>query len=317
MVRECEVSSSQAKAIRKCDFSYFAAIMVPDADAATFRVICDWGNWIFPFDDLFDDGELRQDEPRARKVLTWLSSSFKQPLVALLSYDEDVNQFGDIVAFHDHISTFIRSSELGGQKPAILAGHCNAHRHYRINGPRPSVEEVFKNRRQSVCVAPLFVLMQLGQRIALPSDIFEDPVLQREQELAIDLILLHNDLLSYPKEEAEGVPHNMVAACRANGMTAQEAVDYIAREIDTLHDKLEHAAKELFSHYRFHELSGQLHRCACGIRSVIKANLYWSFWSGRFFTKDVKSQLLKGEAIDVLLEPSYLTSQYDRQEPLS
>ncbi|KAK3612856.1 hypothetical protein LTR22_028419, partial [Elasticomyces elasticus] len=95
--------------------------MVPDADAVTFRVICDWGNWIFPFDDLFDDGGLRQDKLRARKVLTWLSSSFEQPLAARLSNDEDVNQFRDTVAFHDRISAFIRSSELGGQKSAILA----------------------------------------------------------------------------------------------------------------------------------------------------------------------------------------------------
>ncbi|KAK3612924.1 hypothetical protein LTR56_028169, partial [Elasticomyces elasticus] len=90
-------------------------------------------------------------------------------------------------------------------------------------------------------------------------------------------------------------------------MTAQEAVDYITHEIGTRHDKLDHAMEEFFFRYRFHELSGQLHRYACGIRSVIKANLYWSFWSGRFFTNDVKSRLLKGEAIDVLLEPSYLT----------
>ncbi|KAK6400434.1 hypothetical protein LTR81_024311 [Elasticomyces elasticus] len=297
--------------------------MVPDADAATFRVICDWGNWIFPFDDLFDDGELRQDEPRARKVLACLSSSFKQPLASLLSYDEDVNQFGNIVTFHDHISTFIRSSELGGLTDRYARGmqeYCcgtidQVHQHELHK--RPSVEEVFKNRRQSVCAAPLFVLMQLGQRIALPSGIFEDPVLQRLQELAIDLVLLHNDLLSYPKEEAGGVSHNIVAACRANDMTAQEAVDYITHEIGTRHDKLDHAMEEFFFRYRFHELSGQLHRYACGIRSVIKANLYWSFWSGRFFTNDVKSRLLKGEAIDVLLEPSYLTGRCEQQEALS
>ena len=49
--------------------------MVPDADASTFRVICNWGYWIFPFDDLFDDGELRDGDIRAFQVLRRLSES--------------------------------------------------------------------------------------------------------------------------------------------------------------------------------------------------------------------------------------------------
>jgi hypothetical protein len=33
--------------------------------------------------------------------------------------------------------------------------------------------------------------------------------------------MLHNDLLSYQKEELEGVPHNIIAAYRGEGKTAK------------------------------------------------------------------------------------------------
>jgi hypothetical protein len=37
--------------ITKCNFSFFCAVAAPHADAARFRTMCDWGNWVFPFDD--------------------------------------------------------------------------------------------------------------------------------------------------------------------------------------------------------------------------------------------------------------------------
>ena len=39
--------------------------MVPYADAKLLRIICEWGNWIFPFDDLFDNGDVREDYTHA------------------------------------------------------------------------------------------------------------------------------------------------------------------------------------------------------------------------------------------------------------
>lgn len=34
-----------------------------------------------------------------------------------------------------------------------------------------------------------------------------------------------NDIISYPKEEAEGVTHNIITIFRASGMTTQQAFD--------------------------------------------------------------------------------------------
>ena len=32
--------------IHRTDFSYFCAVVLPDASAETLRTLCDWGNWV-------------------------------------------------------------------------------------------------------------------------------------------------------------------------------------------------------------------------------------------------------------------------------
>ena len=50
--------------------------MVPHAEAEDLRIICNWGNWIFPFDDLFDNGDVRKDTIQAQNVMQHLEQTF-------------------------------------------------------------------------------------------------------------------------------------------------------------------------------------------------------------------------------------------------
>jgi hypothetical protein len=51
---------------RKAQVTLLAAGFVPDADANGFRIMCDFMEWVFYFDDLFDEGDLREDPAAAR-----------------------------------------------------------------------------------------------------------------------------------------------------------------------------------------------------------------------------------------------------------
>lgn len=70
--------------------------MASRADKERFSTICEWGNWIFPFDDLFDDGELRNDEDGAKAVMDQLLLSFTAK--EMVNADRPA-----IVRFHDGI----------------------------------------------------------------------------------------------------------------------------------------------------------------------------------------------------------------------
>lgn len=51
------------------DFPYFGAILVPYAGPDEFRNVCDWLNWVFDFDDPFDEGELKDRPEEAKKLV--------------------------------------------------------------------------------------------------------------------------------------------------------------------------------------------------------------------------------------------------------
>jgi hypothetical protein len=40
-----------SKKVNACDFSFFISIAAPDAPPDRLKTLCDWGNWVFPFDD--------------------------------------------------------------------------------------------------------------------------------------------------------------------------------------------------------------------------------------------------------------------------
>ncbi|KAF2174431.1 hypothetical protein K469DRAFT_211849 [Zopfia rhizophila CBS 207.26] len=54
---------------RKAQLPLLAAGFVPEADADGYRMVCDFMEWVFYFDDLFDEGTLREDPTAARNEL--------------------------------------------------------------------------------------------------------------------------------------------------------------------------------------------------------------------------------------------------------
>lgn len=83
--------------------------MASEANEADFATICDWGNWIFPFDDLFDDGEFRANYEGAKVVINQL-------LLPLMD-ETGEGSAPAIVKFHDGIWERIKAgASLGKQK---------------------------------------------------------------------------------------------------------------------------------------------------------------------------------------------------------
>jgi hypothetical protein len=158
-------------------------------------------------------------------------------------------------------------------------------------------EEVLAQRRQSVCVTPLFVLVEFGHKIDLPDEAFENAHVHRLEMLGVEIVLLHNDLLSYCKEEEEGVVHNTVAVCRLQGKGAQEAVTFIGTEVSCRMAEFEEAVQKLEG--SSWEYANELLRYVQGIRDVIKANLWWSLRTERFLSKEQKSRLFAQGTLEV------------------
>jgi len=61
-------NQAHRRAFQDCDFGLLTAYCYPNADETRFRVLCDFINCLFAFDDLTDEGGLRVDADGTRRA---------------------------------------------------------------------------------------------------------------------------------------------------------------------------------------------------------------------------------------------------------
>ncbi|KAF3763838.1 terpenoid synthase [Cryphonectria parasitica EP155] len=138
-------------------------------------------------------------------------------------------------------------------------------------------------RRKTIGVLSSFDMLEMDKSI--PDLVLEDPAFQELLDLAVDLTIIANDVLSFDKEQAVGDDqHNLVTIVMAEqGMDVQSAVNWAGRLHSTMTD-------------RFNELFSQLSRCGGlfdeevksymkGVGQWVGGNVQWSFEGERYFGK--------------------------------
>jgi hypothetical protein len=91
--------------------------MVPFADMERLLPICDWGNWIFPFDDLFDNGDAREDVVRAEEIMDHMYLTFGDDSTSGHVVDRRAIEMLDIVRYHESIYKAIEALSSEGRRP--------------------------------------------------------------------------------------------------------------------------------------------------------------------------------------------------------
>lgn len=74
------------------------------------------------------------------------------------------------------------------------------------DGEVVSLEDMLSIRRLSCGVTPLFALVEYAHGLAIPDIVFEDAAIKELQRIGTDFVLIHNDILSYQKEEVSLAP---------------------------------------------------------------------------------------------------------------
>ncbi|TXC04918.1 hypothetical protein FocTR4_00000058 [Fusarium oxysporum f. sp. cubense] len=206
LAEKCSFSPRMKKRVEFCDFAVFISIAAPDAPFDKLKTMCDWGNWVFPFDDMFDEGSLKSDPKRSQVVIDSLMADMLE-------------------------KTYTRT------KSAVVQAHDDIFR--RVS------QEMLDTRRLSSGVTPLYHLIEYAHDIKLPDEVFENPIIQRLELLGADFVLLSNDILSYRKEENDDCPFSMVAACRMTGQSPQEAFDTVGNLLEERYQYWQKAIEQL------------------------------------------------------------------------
>ncbi|CAK1367126.1 unnamed protein product [Cercospora beticola] len=224
----------------------------------------------------------------------------------------------DLVEFHNDIWRRLQATAPSGVQKRFLktlrdfcnavldqVGNCSTDR-------IPTIEEILATRRQSAGVAPLFPLFEFANLLHLPDTFFEASATIEMQNAAMDAALLQNDMLSYQKEESEGVPHNVVAVSRMRGMSAQAAFDYVGQMLE---ERLELMASciDRLPEYDDARITREISCYVEGVKNTIKANLYWSFTSKRYFGEG-QELVKKTRQLKVMRHPPFMSPQMMSEE---
>ncbi|KAI0432415.1 isoprenoid synthase domain-containing protein [Xylaria sp. FL1042] len=301
----CSFDKKMSTAISKCDFSYFMAIAAPNAGLQEFRTLCDWGNWVFPYDDMFDNGSLR-DKPAAAAMMM---QNLMSPMSESQTWRE-MHTFREripLIKTHDTVWQRLHKARTQRRFSKAMSDYCAGVliqiSDFSAHQLPTTPEGILETRRLSAGFTPVFVLVEYAHELRIPDYVFEHPIIQEIEQLGSDIGTITNDTLSYMKEERENTPHNMIAAARLCGLTAQEAFDYVGNMLNSRYERWEKAVGEVPCWGE--EIDRDVKTYIRGISDVVRANLYWSFKSKRYFGKR-GAIIRQTRCLSVLKSPEFL-----------
>ncbi|KAL0940513.1 terpene synthase metal binding domain protein [Colletotrichum truncatum] len=276
------LTDAQAKKHSKANFAFMNAIWVPYADEEAFRMMLDWHNWVFAFDDQFDEGHLKDDPVKAQKELdaTYAILEDKNPPV----------QPGDNPIRHVFQTTWDRFKrnwilELQTRYKASMKGYFEGligqvkvqHSQKALS---LTVDEYMDFRRATIACEPCYALVEYAHGISISQEQIDHESVQTCMRTASDLVILVNDILSYRKDLEQGVDHNLISLLKAQGHTTQEAVDKIGDMVDECY-KTWYGALVRMPVWG-EKVDKEVLRYLDGCRNVALGNLHWSYESGRY-----------------------------------
>ncbi|SCV58194.1 uncharacterized protein FFB14_15497 [Fusarium fujikuroi] len=319
----CDLLPEMCEKAKMVDASYFCGIMAPEASTSDFRILCDWANWVFPFDDMFDDGELRSRPDTARLVIDGLISSmdgieYSGPKHTMISAHADIlARLTDVIApppcdgrrsefeyLSSHDSRLKRNAETRGRYVTSMKTYATGVLCQVLedtNEHTASVYSMINMRRKVIGISPFYQFVELVHGLRIPSNVFEDPMIQKLQVLGEEMILLANDIISYAREEREGVTHNLVTVYRLQGLSAQDAFESVDRLLDERFFDWNNSVRQLPTWND--NIDQQISLYIQGIQRVVQANVSWSHHTARYKAGKLEEP---ARQIRVLANPRYL-----------
>ncbi|KAN0103506.1 Cytochrome P450 [Hyaloscypha variabilis] len=265
----------------KADFGYFSGLWASDAAAPEYRTTVDYCNWIWAFDDPFDEGSMK-GRPDLIKI----------ELDNVLSVMAD-NPRSFSPEKHPVMHTFeliwqriVKRATRGVQRRFRQHQHDYLYQVLEQADPKilekyTDLESFVANHRESVGAKPMLPLIEYCYGLDVPEFIFEDPAIQRIVDLQAELILLANDVYSYARESKAKHYHNVVHILRKGGMTQQEALDHVGEAVLARYLEFDSVVTRVPS---WGEKVDAIVKKYIEISKVsVIANLEWSFQSKRYF----------------------------------
>ncbi|KXH37990.1 hypothetical protein CSAL01_07921 [Colletotrichum salicis] len=276
------LSEAQARRNVQANFAFMNAMWVPYADAEAYRTMVDWNNWVFAFDDQFDEGHLKDDPIKALEELHATFAVLEDTQAPVQLHDNPIRY-----VFQTVWDRFKKGSTKELQKrykASIRYYFSGLLSQVRVQTSKSAmsltVDEYMGFRRGTIGCQPSYVLVEFCHGINVPSEVIDDESLQECRRISADLVILVNDILSYRKDLEQGVQHNLIALLKSQGHSTQEAIDEIGDMIDECYRDWYLALSKM--PICGEKIDQEVIRYLNGCRDVALGNLHWSYESGRY-----------------------------------
>ncbi|GLA28673.1 terpenoid synthase [Aspergillus phoenicis ATCC 13157] len=286
-----------ARSIHKTDFGYFLAIMAPNAERDQLRTMCDWGNWVFPFDDAFDNGELKVDLGGVKRMMDELLAVMKNegvfrpraPLViAFKSIWDRLSESNCSAGTRRRFANSMRDYSEACIQQVIMQS--------KFQGSETlSVEEFIVMRRGSIATTPLYALFEYAYGLNIPDEVFECPSIKKLERVSTEVTVIQNDIVSYRKEQILDESSNLIKIYLRQGFSVQAAFDEAGKLLAACYRDWHLTLADLPSWGE--DVDAQVQTYIDGLQNTVLANIHWSFRAERYWKSNAEIQ--KDRTIEV------------------
>ncbi|OHE93161.1 hypothetical protein CORC01_11573 [Colletotrichum orchidophilum] len=276
------LNEAQARRNVEANFAFMNAIWVPYADAEAYRTMIDWNNWVFAFDDQFDEGHLKDDPIKAKEELDATFAVLEDKEAPVQLHENPVRHvFQTVWDRFKQRSTRELQERYKASISYYFAGLLSQVRvQHSKSALNLTVDDYMNFRRATIGCQPSYVLVEFCHGINVPQENIDDESLKECRRISADLVILVNDILSYRKDLEQGVEHNLIALLKSRGYSTQEAIDEIGDMIDECYRDWYLALAKM--PVCGENIDREVIRYLQGCRNVALGNLHWSYESGRY-----------------------------------
>ncbi|KAF4914570.1 Cytochrome P450 monooxygenase BOT4 [Colletotrichum viniferum] len=203
---------------------------------------------VFLFDDQFDEGHLKEDPTAAAEEIS--------QKIAIMGgdaprYTADSNPIRYVFQRCWDATSEVSSPEMQNR-------WIDQHKRYFAQLLVQVDQQYMNMRRGTIGVHPAINLTDYGSNINLPQHVYEHPSLQECMTVSADLVMWVNDVLSYRKDLALGVDHNLISLLmEKDGLSIQQAMDEICNVVRISPNELSLVSAESWKAIYGHPGSGR------------------------------------------------------------
>ncbi|KAK6342324.1 hypothetical protein TWF718_007727 [Orbilia javanica] len=239
-------SAEAKKKFTDADFPLVAAYWAPDASEDRYWTVVDFMDWVFIFDDQFDEGHLCGDYMAAVSGALSTLAIFEENTAPITIEQDPLNYL------FQRLWNAIKAARFKEGTREYLMGLIHEVFSTRISEPEKdpygasAIDQFLVHRKRAVG--------GWADGIQIPESVSRHPLIVELREIATTAMAIHNDILSATKEmhidfpinsKAEGEESNIVIKYWLQGYSMQEAIDESGKRLYDSYDQWQSKLAEL------------------------------------------------------------------------